>query len=262
MKLKLFIIASLLAISVISNCQTETNMNITDQQGRKQGHWIKKYPNETILYHGFFKDDHPVGEFKRYYEDQSLKSILVYSDDGIKAIATIYHPNGNVSSKGTYKNQMKEGKWQFFSDITNGYLVSEEYYEKNLKNGLSLKFFPDSTIAERITYLKDIKQGEWIRYYPSGAVCIKSNFLDGKLNGRFEVRFENGSMEYSGQYNNDSRDGQWVIFNNNGTVKYKLEYMSGVTKDRQMENDESNFLDSLEMNRGKITDPDKTGVIR
>ncbi len=28
---------------------------------------------------------------------------------------------------------MKEGKWQFFSAFTKDYLISEEYYSKNLK---------------------------------------------------------------------------------------------------------------------------------
>ena len=92
------------------------------------------------MYDGFFKDDHPVGEFKRYYEDNTLKSLLVYSEDGKEAIASIYHPNGYISSKGKYINQMKEGKWQFFSISTDGYLISEENYSKNLKNGLLLNF--------------------------------------------------------------------------------------------------------------------------
>ena len=123
MNLKIFTIASFLAISAIASCQTETEINKTDQQGRKQGHWIKKYPNENIMYDGFFKDDHPVGEFRRYYENKTLKSLLIYSSDGTEADATIYHPNGNISSKGKYINQMKEGKWQFFSAFINGYLI-------------------------------------------------------------------------------------------------------------------------------------------
>src|SRR5665811_1832943 len=152
MNLKIFTIVCFLAVSVIATCQTDSQINKTDQQGRKQGHWIKRYPNENILYDGFFKDDHPVGEFKRFFENQSLKSILLYSSDGREAKATIYHPNGNISSKGTYIVQMKEGKWQFFSEFINGYLICEEYYSGNLKNGPSLKFYPDSTVAERVTY--------------------------------------------------------------------------------------------------------------
>jgi hypothetical protein len=38
--------------------------------------------------------------------------------------------------------------------------------------------------------------------------------------------------------------------------------LSGITRDRQIDIDESDFLDSLENNRGKIADPEKTGVIK
>jgi len=262
MKLKIIIIASLLIISACAMSQTDSHLNETDKQGRKQGHWIKKYPNESKMYDGFFKDGHPVGELKRYSENQTLISVLVYSDDGKTATATFYHPNGNVSSKGVYKDQMKDGKWQFFSSFKSGYLISEEYYSKNLKNGLSLKFYPDSTIAERVTYVNDIKQGEWTQYYPTGKIWLKSNYRDGKINGKFEVWFENGIIEYSGQYKDDSREGPWVIYKDDGTVKYKLNYKDGVTSDHQMEIDESLFLDSLEMNIGKIADPEKTGIVK
>jgi hypothetical protein len=65
MKLKILTILSLLAISVIVSGQSGTEINKTDQQGRKQGQWIKKYPNGNIQYEGIFRDDHPVGEIKR-----------------------------------------------------------------------------------------------------------------------------------------------------------------------------------------------------
>jgi len=261
MCLNIVTIASLLAISTMATCQIETEINKTDLQGRKQGKWIKKYPNENVMYDGIFKDDHPVGEFRRYYENKTLKSLLIYNSDGKEAIATIYHPNGNISSKGKYINQIKEGKWQFFSAIIKGYRICEEYYSENLKNGPSLKFYPDSTVAERLTFKHDIRQGVWIQYYPNGAICLKSNYLNGKINGRFEVWFENGRIEFSGQYKNDTRDGFWHIYNDDGTIKYELEYLEGVTKDRQMDIDESDYLDFLEKNKGKIADPEKTGVI-
>jgi len=261
MNLKIIAIASLLAISAVAICQNETVINKNDQMGRKQGHWIKKYPNGSILYDGFFKDNHPVGEFKRYYEDQTLKSLLMYTDDGKEAIVSLYHPNGFISSKGKYVSQKKEGKWQFYSISVNGYLICEEYYTGNLKNGLSLKFYPDSTIAERLNYVNDIRQGEYIQYYTNGAICLKSNYINGKINGKFEVWFENGKTEFSGQYKNDARDGLWLIHNNDGTLKYKLEYLEGVSKDRQMDIDESDYLDSLEKSQGKIPDPEKTGVL-
>jgi antitoxin component YwqK of YwqJK toxin-antitoxin module len=261
MILKIFTFSSLLAISAIAICQTETDINKTDQLGRKQGHWVKKYPNDIVMYDGFFKDDHPVGEFKRYYEDKTLKSLLIYSEDGKEAIASIYHSNCYISSKGKYINQMKEGKWQFFSVSINGYLICEEYYSHNFKNGPSLKFYPNGTVAEKLTYINDIRQGEWTQYYPGGSICLKSGYLNGKVNGKYEVWFENGKIQFSGQYKNDARDGLWLINKNDGTLKYKLVYHEGVTQDRQMDIDESDYLDSLEKNKGKIADPEITGVL-
>jgi len=262
MNLKIFTISSLLTISAIAVCQTDTAINKTDQQGKKQGHWIKKYPNQVVMYDGFFNNNVPVGEFKRYNENSTLLSILIFNDNGTEAVATIYHPNGYVSSKGKYVNQLKEGKWQFFSEYINGYLICEENYSKNIKNGASIRLYPDGTIAERINYINDLKQGEWIQYYQNGTICLKSNYLNGKINGKYEVWFENGKPQFSGQYKNDIRDGLWYIYKNDGTMKYKLEYVGGVTKDRQMDIDESDFMDLLEKNKGKIADPEKTGIIK
>jgi len=262
MNLKIIISAFLIAISSIVFCQTETSVNQTDSKGLKQGPWIKRYADQTILYEGNFKDDHPIGEFKRYYRDKSLKSVLQYSSNGKEAAAILYHPNGNIASKGKYVNQEKTGKWQFYSEVIKGYLISEDIYSEDMRNGLSVKFYPDSTIAEKINYVNNIRQGEWTRYYPGGSILLKSNYVNGTIDGKFETWDEDGKIEYSGQYKNDSRDGEWLLYDKDGTVKYKIEYTNGITQDRQMDIDESKYLDSLEKNKDKIQDPEKTEVLK
>lgn len=262
MNLKIIIIASFLAISVDVACQSSTEINKTDQQGRKQGQWIKKYPDGLVQYEGTFKDNHPVGEFRRYYENNSLKSVLLYSIDGKEADAAIYHPNGFIASQGKYINQKKEGTWKFFSSSVNGYLLQKEEYLKNMRNGISLKFYPDSTIAEKVTYINDLKEGEWIQYYPSGKVFLKSFYKDGLLNGKFEIWFENGKIEYSGNYRNNLRDSKWLIYKDDGTLKYEVKYTGGVAGDNQMEKEAEKLLDNFESTKGTVPDPEKTGTIR
>lgn len=262
MNLRIIISASLLAISSIAWCQTETSVNQADSKGRKQGHWIKRYPDQTIQYEGYFKDDHPVGEFKRYYEDKTLKSVLQFSSNGKEATAILYHPNGNIASRGKYVNQKKTGKWQFFSAMTKGYLISEDIYSGDLRNGLSVKFYPDSTMAEKVNYVNDVKQGEWTKYYPNGSILLKSYYVNGNIDGKFETWYEDGKIEYSGQYKNNARDGEWLFYNQDGTVKYKIKYTDGITEDRQMDIDESKILDALEKNKDKIQDPDKPNVLK
>jgi antitoxin component YwqK of YwqJK toxin-antitoxin module len=261
MSLKTIILLILLILPVCLSAQINESINKTDSNGKKQGHWIKKYPNGKIQYDGYFKDDQPIDIFKRFYETDTLRSVLVFSSDGKVAEASIYHPNGYIASKGKYVNQLKEGKWLFYSAKIEGFLVCEEEYLNNLKNGPSTKYYPDKRLAEKLNYSKDIRTGEWTQYFQNGKTCLKANYINGKLEGKFEVFFTDGKPEYVGQYKNDARDGIWYIYNPDGTLKYNIEYVAGAFKNRDLYKKESDFLDSLEQNKGRLSDPEKTGTI-
>lgn len=261
MNIRLLITAYLIFLSVALFCQPESEINKSDPTGRKQGKWIKKYPNNFIMYEGFFRDNNPEGEFKRYYENGALKSVLNFSNQGREAEAKIYHQNGYLSAKGKYISQKKEGTWQFYSEFINDYLVCEEIYSGNLRNGRSVKYYPGGIIAEKLNFVNDITQGEWIKYYDNGNISLKSSFSDGKINGKFEAWFEDGTLQFSGEYRSDKREGTWFIYEKDGKLRYKLEYSGGVTNNREMDIDISDFLDSLEQNKGKISDPEKTGAV-
>ena len=263
MKLKIISLAVLLAIALNATSQSNTDINKTDPQGKMQGLWIKKYPdNIHILYEGTFLDNHPVGELKRYYEDGRLRSRLVYSQDGKKADAEIYHPNGNISSSGIYINQLKEGQWKFFSARIKGLLLNEESYLKNQKNGLSVKFYPDSAVAEKVSYLNDKREGEWLQYHPDGKLSLKALYKGGMLNGKFEAWYPDGKPESTGSYKNNLREGTWRIFKADGSLRYELNYVNGITDDKKIGEDAEKLLDEMDKNKGSIADPEKTGEIR
>ncbi|HAM09125.1 MAG: hypothetical protein A2X05_00990 [Bacteroidetes bacterium GWE2_41_25] len=260
MYIRLLITSLLILIRVSLFCQPESGINKSDAAGKKQGHWIKKYPDNSVMYEGYFTDNYPVGEFKRYYEDGTLRSVLKYSNNGRDAEAELHHQNGFLSARGRYVSQKKEGLWQFYSEFVNGYLVCEETYSGNLRNGSSVKLYPDGTIAEKLNFVNDTAQGEWVKYYSNGAKCLKSSLLNGRINGRFEAWFEDCTLQFSGEYRSDKREGTWLIYEKDGTLRYKLEYTGGVTNNREMDIDISDYLDSLEENKDKIPDPEKTGT--
>jgi antitoxin component YwqK of YwqJK toxin-antitoxin module len=263
MNLKKSLLLFLLIIPLLASSQNQPEINKTDQQGRKQGQWIKYYPDKIhILYEGTFLNDQPSGVFNRYYEDGSLKSKLVYDQGGKNADATIYHPNGYIASSGKYVNQLKEGRWKFFSTRVNGLLINEESYTMNLKNGLSLKYYPDSSVAERIIYVADKRDGEWLQYHPDGKLSLKAWYNKGILQGKFEVWYPDGKPEFSGNYINNLRNGTWQVYKPDGSLKYELQYVNGKTSDPKLESDTESLFDDLEKNKGKIADPEKTGEIR
>ncbi len=114
MNLRIIIILLFSLLQSQSFPQQGSTLNQTDKSGLKQGHWIKKYPDGNVMYDGFFRNDKPVGEFRRYYEDRTIKSLLVFNESGSEALATLYYQNGNVASKGKYINQLKKVPGNFF----------------------------------------------------------------------------------------------------------------------------------------------------
>jgi antitoxin component YwqK of YwqJK toxin-antitoxin module len=261
MNLLKFLVFFLLIIPINSFSQLPDTLNRTDKNGFKQGLWIKKYPDGHIQYNGYFKDNHPVGTFKRFYESDTLQSVMIFSEDGSESISTLYHTNGYIASAGKFVNKLKEGRWKFYSATRKGYLVSEEDYRKNIREGVSSKYYPDNKPSERLVYVNDVKHGEWTQYFPSGNMCLKAYFSNGKLDGGFFTYYDDGKPEYIGQYKNDLRSGTWKIYNSNGTLKYNLEYSDGIAKNSELDKKEAEYLDAIEKNKGKIADPEKTGTI-
>jgi len=260
-KLKIMItkyvsIILLLLFPLITSAQ-----NMTDSAGKKQGPWVKNYPNGKIMYEGTFRDDKPVGLFKRYNEAGVLQSELTYADKKDEARALFFHPDGHKAAEGTYVAKKKEGLWKFYSATQPSYLIGEENYYDDLRHGLARKFYPDSTLAEKVTWDFGKRTGEWLQYYPDGTICLRAEYFDGKLEGPFSYYYPSGKRQYEGIYKADLRTGDWMLLNEDGTLNQVLVYRNGKLADPKLADKETKFLDDLEKNKGKIEIPDINGTI-
>lgn len=251
----------LLLLLLIPMTLTAQEKNQTDPAGRKQGIWIKNWPNGNVQYEGQFSDDKPAGTFKRYYENGKLQSVMQFSNNGIEAYTELFHINGNLGAVGKYRNQKKEGLWKFYSGKTAGYLVVEEYYANNLNDGKSVKYYADSTIAEIKTWKNGLLNGEWKQFHQNGKIALSGTYLDNNLEGKFETFSPEGNPEYSGFYKNDTRDGLWSFFDAEGKLKSSIEYSLGVVTDPAYYLKEAEYFDLLDKNKGRIADPAETGEL-
>mgnify|MGYP000845351526 FL=1 len=256
MENKLIIILSLLLLSL-----TVLPQNVTDAAGKKQGPWVKKYPNGKIMYEGTFVNDKPVGLFKRYTEEGVLLSELTYTPGRDEASAVFYYPGGLKAAEGKYVARAREGLWKFWSATQPHYLICEEYYHNDTRHGLSQKFYPDSTLAEKVAWDMGNRTGEWLQYYPDGAICLIAEFVAGRLEGPFSYYHPNGNLQYEGRYKEDHRTGDWMVFNEDGALKQIITYREGVPSDPKLADQETKFLDDLEKNKGKIEVTDITGSV-
>jgi len=200
------------------------DLNQVDDLGRKQGKWLKTFPNGVTKYEGQFRNDQPYGEFKYYYKDAKLKAVTHFSDDGIIAHTATYHENGNPMAKGKYINQQRDSTWNFYSDM-DGSIVMKEDYKNGMLDGKSILFFPGKNQPDEITnYVQDVKEGPYLKYFPDGKIMTKGTYKNDRLEGDFNVYYDNGKTEIKGYYKNGIQIGNWQYFNEKGEPLTEKEY--------------------------------------
>ena len=193
--------------------------NKTDENGLKQGYWVKKEKNGKIKYRGQFTDDIPYGKFKYYDSKGVLSSVLVYqSPDSV--LATHYHPNGKKSGFGYYVSKKKEGVWRFYD--REGILSSKVTYANNLKNGEYKVYNLDGSLSRETIFINDVENGYRKTFSSDGELLTEGEILDGQQEG-MQIIYRSGKINIKGAYKHAVRQGDWFYYDEEGK-QYKMEH--------------------------------------
>ncbi|MDR1699458.1 MAG: toxin-antitoxin system YwqK family antitoxin [Prevotellaceae bacterium] len=202
------------------------SQNITDAQGLKQGQWKKLYPNGQIMYEGTFKDDQPIGEMTRYYENGIIRSKQIFTPNSDISTAEHYNTEGNLFSKGTYKGQLREGEWQYFA---NDVKVMTEQFKDGKKNGVSKEFTTTGGVIDETNWTNDVRTGVRKRFFDDGKIYTEMTYdAAGILNGEAKMYFENTALATRGTYKDGKKEGKFEFFNPDGTPDFSFEARAGV----------------------------------
>lgn len=182
--------------------------NKTDATGKKQGPWVKYYEDgKTPLYTGTFQNDVPVGEFRYYYPNGKVKSIVRHETMS-RAYAWFYFENEQVMSEGQYLRQKKDSIWKSFN--AQGMLVSIETFKNNRLNGV-----------KELYYLQNqLETGEM-------KVAQRETYVDSVLHGAYSAYFSSGIKKESGRYENGLKVGIWETFHTKGAVATRIKFRKG-----------------------------------
>ena len=257
-KTLIFLCSLFIALCSFSQKKGADTLNYMDANGKKQGHWIQKYQNGNVQFEGYFKNNVPVGQFKKYHENGQLKYDMFYdTKDANRVTVKMYDAVGELSAQGEYYAKKKNGTWQYFGK--NNQVVMEENYNHGMLDGKSTVFWQSNpTQPMEIKYWKDsLKQGDWIWFYEDGKVRQKTHYIENKLNGEFLVFFSDGTQHIKGAYRNDLRDGLWEYFNEDGSSKIKIEYKDGkIVNEDEFEKAQTGLINKEYLEQeGKHIDP-------
>lgn len=243
----------ILMLPLLAVSQEMTNQ--TDQVGLKQGRWIRKYPNGKVMYEGTFRDDKPVGEWKRFHESGALKAVMQYQHSSDSVNAVLYDINGKTIAEGRYVAERKTGLWKQYSD---GRLISEEEFLNGIRHGKSRIYYPTGELLEETEWQEDKRNGSYRAFYLSGKPFLECRYEDDRRNGFCVTWFPSGVMEVDAFYRNDLPEGEWKYYTEKGELRYVLQYSQGFLLNREVLMEvETRNLQDLEKSGRNITDPEK-----
>lgn len=217
---QLFLCLSLLAFLP---CLAQT----TDASGKKQGYWKKKdEKTNRLVYEGEFKDDKPVGTFKYYYPNDSVRAIMAFKQNGKVAYAKLFHQTtGKRMGEGKYIQELKDSVWTYYDE--NGKLLSKDNYVNGKKNGMSYVYLPDGNLAEERNYKMDLQHGPFKQYLDGKRLRGQGNYVNGQLDGKATYYYPNGVEVAAGFYKNGAKTGPWIYREESGKIKERELFIDG-----------------------------------
>lgn len=230
-------------------------INEVDSKGRKQGPWKKEYGNGYYVYEGQFKDDQPVGTFKRYYENGVLKSIQQYGQNETSGIV-MYETDGlTKSAQGAYIGKEKEGEWIYYVD---GKVSLIEHYKRGVLCDTVKVFAKTGELIEATPYSKGKMNGVKRCLLPDGKLYSEANYKMGVEDGSYKLYEGHDFPVVEGFFVNGKRHGNWLIKDDAGKVKDTMKYdMDILLNAKELVKEQAVQADENEKKEGTILEPDK-----
>ncbi len=151
------------------------------------------FNNSTRESSGQTVDGKKQGEWKTYYLNGQLKEVKHYLNDTLNGQSIEYYPNGNLSSRATYK--MGTSIDSFFLYHSNG--------QKNLQE------WKDSNGHE---------QGVFNVYAENGQLIQIGISKDGQFDDTSRTYYLNGHPKEIRIYKNNMKEGVWSYFDTSGKL--------------------------------------------
>jgi len=249
------VLTILVFLITIGHSWAQEAINQLDTNGQKQGYWEKRQPNGKLLYTGYFKDDRPVGEWKRYHENGVIKAQLVYPENSDTAAVQLFDDYGNKVAEGFYVGKVKTGRWVYFEKRQK---VAEENYANGQKNGIAKTYYPTGELFVECKYVDGLQEGVYRAYFNSGKPYFECQMKADKRDGFCQIFYPNGELETEAFYRKGIRNDEWKYFDENGNYQYSLVYDEGiVTNPAVLDSIEQIRYQQLDTNKNKIVDPEK-----
>ncbi len=184
------------------------------------GDFKEYYANGNIYSIMNFKNNLRNGTETQYYWNKQKSLEASYKDDKLNGPYLTFHPNGNKKEIGQSVNGFFHGPWQLF--YANGTLNAEYTYNNGALNDNYKTYDTDGKLTSEFQYRK----GEIISYKfydKSGNILSNKRKKGGEF--FYEGYHPNGNKAAEGLYDiSGGKIGPWSFYNNNGVLREEGNY--------------------------------------
>lgn len=135
-----------------------------------------------------------------------------------------YYLDGNLKSKGEYKDGKKYGKWTYY--FTNGNVEQEGFFDKNGNYTGEWKwYYENGNLLRKEEYRRGKREGFLEEYSINGELITKGEYFDGEKEGPWFYQLNDHKEE--GEYRYGYRNGEWIHHHLNGKISFEGNYIDG-----------------------------------
>lgn len=209
------ILLVLVPVSLFAQPQQNTNPN---------GYNKFYYDNGVVSSEGTMRDGKPDGYWKTYSQNGKIKSEGNRKNFQLDSIWKFYNEMGKLAFEFNYKEGKKNGPKKTF-DTKEGFLVTAENYENDVKQGNTINYYKDGKVKQTIPFKDGREEGLGFEYGPDSTIISLTQYKMGFIqkDRRINRRDANG------------KQGTWIEFHPNGQVKTEVTYsddkMNGYLKE-------------------------------
>ncbi len=173
-------------------------INKVDESNFKQGHWIyfgnminlPEYKPEQKVEEGKYQDNRKDGIWVKYFPNEKVQSEITFSNNRPNGEYKIYYNNGQLQEQGMWKNNRNTGAFKRYHE--NGQPQQEFVFNETGKRDGTQKYFHENGQLMIIGDIKEGKEtGEFKEFFSNGDLKSVKVFDEaGVLNTEKSKEFE------------------------------------------------------------------------
>lgn len=219
------------ALGVAMLCASAVGaQNKTDNQGRRQGQWIRTDRDGSKIYEGTFKDGLETGIFTYYYPDGTVRMRNTYTTPGRVCKHEAYDEQGRLVAKGNYNQKNRDGEWRLYD--SQGRLIKIANYKMGIKEGPQIIFTSNGDTAEVATWHDNHRDGRWWKRIGEKG-WITATYHKGGIAGVLEEYDDAGQLIRKGNYKDGLKQGAYQYYEG-GKLAVDETWDRGALRDRKI----------------------------